>query len=256
MTPDTHAAGPADQGERLQTRPGEPCLIRVTAAETNGACSVVEILSHPDDSTPIHVHQNEDEHFLILEATPRFVRGSESSDCSQQGSSVAEGHFEAVDHLQQGAGSSLVRRLVLAKDDPAKQRMRVWLSDVNDERLLRFGLTFQDIAALRGTVNRPAEMTIAQELDAPAGCPFPTDEVNMQNVTLETHPPCAAIEPHCELPPALSRSHPEDSPMTTLLDKQRPATSNANSADEAALDQVLSHIGRARADGRAARSRH
>ena len=166
MTPDTHAAGPADQGERLQTRTGEPCLIRVTAAETNGACSVVEILSHPDDSTPMHVHQNEDEHFLILEATPRIVRGSESSDCSQRGSSVAEGHFEAVDHLQQGAGSSLVRRLVLAKDDPAKQRIRAWLSDVDDERLLRFGLTSQDIAALRGTVSRPAEMTIAQGLDA------------------------------------------------------------------------------------------
>jgi len=30
--------------------------------------------------------------------------------------------------------------------------------------------------------------------------------------------------------------------MTTLLDKQRSATSNANSADEAALDQILSRI--------------
>ena len=64
MTSDIHAAGPVDQGEWLQTRPGERCLIRVAAAETNGAYSVVEILSHSGDSTPIHVHQNEDEHFL------------------------------------------------------------------------------------------------------------------------------------------------------------------------------------------------
>jgi hypothetical protein len=41
--------------------------------------------------------------------------------------------------------SSLVRRLVSAKDDPAKQRIRRWLSDINDERLLGFGLTAEDI---------------------------------------------------------------------------------------------------------------
>ena len=44
--------------------------------------------------------------------------------------------------------------------------------------------------------------------------------------------------------------------MTTLLDKQRSATSNAHSADEATLDQVLVAHRRARADGHAARSRH
>ena len=48
---------------------------------------------------------------------------------------------------------SLVRRLVQARDDPAKRRIRHWLSDsVNDERLLAsFGLTEEDIALLRGT---------------------------------------------------------------------------------------------------------
>jgi hypothetical protein len=44
-----------------------------------------------------------------------------------------------------------VRRLVQAKDDPAKQRMRRWLSDVDDERLLSFGLTPEDIALLCGS---------------------------------------------------------------------------------------------------------
>jgi hypothetical protein len=49
------------------------------------------------------------------------------------------------------ARSRLVRRLVRASNDPAKQRIRRWLSDINDERLLRFGLTPEDIALLRGT---------------------------------------------------------------------------------------------------------
>ena len=88
MTSDTHAAGPVDQGEWLQTRPGERCLIRVAAAETNGAYSVVEILSQPGDSTPMHVHQNEDEHFLILEGTARIVRGDETFD-APAGTTVA-----------------------------------------------------------------------------------------------------------------------------------------------------------------------
>jgi hypothetical protein len=49
------------------------------------------------------------------------------------------------------AGSSLVRRLVQAKDDPGKQRIRRWLCAINDERLLNFGLTPEDIALLRGS---------------------------------------------------------------------------------------------------------
>jgi hypothetical protein len=49
------------------------------------------------------------------------------------------------------ARSSLVRRLVQARDDPAKQRIRRWLSDINDERLLSLGLTPEDITLLRGS---------------------------------------------------------------------------------------------------------
>jgi hypothetical protein len=37
--------------------------------------------------------------------------------------------------------SALVRRLALAQDDPAKQRIRVWLGDIDDDRLFAFGLT-------------------------------------------------------------------------------------------------------------------
>jgi hypothetical protein len=49
------------------------------------------------------------------------------------------------------AGSSLVRRLVQAKDDPGKQRIRRWLCAINDERLSNFGLTPEDIALLRNS---------------------------------------------------------------------------------------------------------
>jgi hypothetical protein len=46
---------------------------------------------------------------------------------------------------------SLVRKIVQANNDPAKQRIRRWLSDIDDERLLSFGLTPEDIVLLRGS---------------------------------------------------------------------------------------------------------
>lgn len=52
------------------------------------------------------------------------------------------------------ARSALVRRLVRAIDDPAKQRIRRLLCEISDEQLLTFGLTPQDIAELRGNVER------------------------------------------------------------------------------------------------------
>ena len=97
---------------------------------------------------------------------PQIIAGK-SFDCSRRDTAVAEGHFETADRLQQGiavppagrqiAGSSLVRRLVLAKDDPAKQRIRAQLGDIDDEQLFCFGLTSEDVAALRGTASPTAE---------------------------------------------------------------------------------------------------
>jgi len=49
------------------------------------------------------------------------------------------------------ARSSLVRRLVAARNDPAKQRIRALLAKLGDERLSGLGLTPQDIVILRGT---------------------------------------------------------------------------------------------------------
>lgn len=47
-------------------------------------------------------------------------------------------------------GSSLVRRLVRAKNDPGKERIRMWLIDLDDAELRSgLGLTQEDIAALR-----------------------------------------------------------------------------------------------------------
>jgi mannose-6-phosphate isomerase-like protein (cupin superfamily) len=66
--------------EWLDTRPGEHCLIRVDAAETNGVYAFVEIVSDPGDGTAMHVHQNEDEHIIVLEGTARMAIGDNVFD--------------------------------------------------------------------------------------------------------------------------------------------------------------------------------
>ena len=109
MTSDTQAAETVDQDKWLQTRPGERCFIRVAAADTGGAYSVVEILSLPGDSTPMHVHQNEDEHLCVLEGTARVARGDEMFD-APAGTAVALPRH--IPHAWGNATDSILRMIV------------------------------------------------------------------------------------------------------------------------------------------------
>jgi uncharacterized protein YjiS (DUF1127 family) len=103
------------------------------------------------------------------------VTAGKSFDCFRRGAALAERNFETTEHLQQGfavrparrPGSSLIRRLVRAKDDPAKRRIRAQLSEIDDERLSCLGLTAEDIAALRGAASPPVEAIIASQVSPP-----------------------------------------------------------------------------------------
>ena len=109
MTSDTHAAETVDPDKWLQTRPGERCCIRVAAADTDGAYSVVEIHSLPGDSTPMHVHQNEDEHLFVLAGTARVARGDETFDAPAGTTVTLPRH---VPHAWGNATNSMLRMIV------------------------------------------------------------------------------------------------------------------------------------------------
>ena len=68
--------------EWLTARPGERFCIRVPATATDGAYSVVEIVASPGDSTPLHVHEKEDEYVLVLEGTARIVLGEKTLEAT------------------------------------------------------------------------------------------------------------------------------------------------------------------------------
>lgn len=69
-----------DKREWLETRPGERCLIHVSALETSGRYSFVEIESSPGDATTLHVHEKENEHIIVLEGTVSIAYGKEIFD--------------------------------------------------------------------------------------------------------------------------------------------------------------------------------
>src|ERR1700737_5550358 len=69
-------------GEWLQSRSGERFSIRIPASATNGGYSVTEILSSPGDSTPVHLHEKEDEHSLVVEGTARVLYGDKTFDAT------------------------------------------------------------------------------------------------------------------------------------------------------------------------------
>jgi mannose-6-phosphate isomerase-like protein (cupin superfamily) len=111
-----------NDSEWLQTRPGERCLIRVCAADTNGAYSVVEIVSEPGDGTPIHLHENEDEHFVVLEGTVRIAYGEETFD-APAGASVTLGR--GVSHAWCNASDAPVRMVVIASPGGCEEALRI-----------------------------------------------------------------------------------------------------------------------------------
>jgi mannose-6-phosphate isomerase-like protein (cupin superfamily) len=111
MEPGAQSINHKEKKEWLQTRPGERCLIRLSAADTNGAYSIVEIVSDARDGTPMHIHQNEDEHFVIVEGTARIASGDKTFDAAA-GSAVTL--RKGVPHAWCNLSGSPLRMVVIA----------------------------------------------------------------------------------------------------------------------------------------------
>ena len=64
----------------LQVTPGERLRIRVTPAQTMQAYSVIEVVADPHNGVPVHVHKNEEEHFIVLDGTLDIAVGNRRWD--------------------------------------------------------------------------------------------------------------------------------------------------------------------------------
>src|SRR5215831_21262146 len=64
----------------LQITPGERFRIRTSVKETNGIYTMLEIIADPRNGVPMHIHQNEDEHFVVLEGRLHIANGDKRFD--------------------------------------------------------------------------------------------------------------------------------------------------------------------------------
>ncbi|WP_436120239.1 cupin domain-containing protein [Phyllobacterium sp. LjRoot231] len=55
--------------------------MRILSSDVNERYTSVEIVAQ-GSGPPLHIHHNEDEHFIVLEGTVRFARGAELFDAS------------------------------------------------------------------------------------------------------------------------------------------------------------------------------
>jgi quercetin dioxygenase-like cupin family protein len=69
---------------------GERYIIRTTSEETNGAYSMLEVVADPRNGVPMHVHDNGEEHFIILEGKALIANGNSRAEVTA-GSSITIG---------------------------------------------------------------------------------------------------------------------------------------------------------------------
>jgi mannose-6-phosphate isomerase-like protein (cupin superfamily) len=55
---------------------GERYIIRTTSEQAKGAYSVLEVVAEPRNGVPTHVHDNEEEHFIILSGKALIANGN------------------------------------------------------------------------------------------------------------------------------------------------------------------------------------
>jgi mannose-6-phosphate isomerase-like protein (cupin superfamily) len=75
LAPDGLSVGNGSKSQWLQVTPGERFTIRTSSVDTNGAYLMLEVLADPLNGVPMHVHDNEEEHFIVVEGTLHIANG-------------------------------------------------------------------------------------------------------------------------------------------------------------------------------------
>jgi quercetin dioxygenase-like cupin family protein len=96
--------GPWHQGTR-----GERIAIRRSSRETRGAYAVVESVAEPGCGVPLHLHQNEEEHFVVIEGAYRVVCNDRAFVAAAGTSfTIPKGANHAWRNISQGQSRALV----------------------------------------------------------------------------------------------------------------------------------------------------
>jgi quercetin dioxygenase-like cupin family protein len=102
--------GHQSNSEWSQTTPGERFIIRTSVQETKGAYTILEVVADPRNGIPMHIHTNENEHFIVLEGTLRIANGDTTLD-AQAGTAITIS--KGVPHAWCNLTDGSVRMLII-----------------------------------------------------------------------------------------------------------------------------------------------
>jgi mannose-6-phosphate isomerase-like protein (cupin superfamily) len=71
-----------DGGTWYEGTHGERIAVRLSSLDTNGAYAIVESIAAPGCATPMHLHHNEAEHFVIIAGSYRIAIGEKIFEVS------------------------------------------------------------------------------------------------------------------------------------------------------------------------------
>jgi mannose-6-phosphate isomerase-like protein (cupin superfamily) len=84
---------------------GERITVRLSSLQTHGSYAIVESVAAPGANVPLHIHQNEEEHFIVLAGTYRFACGDRIFDTVAGTSfTVPKGVSHAWRNMSDGPG--------------------------------------------------------------------------------------------------------------------------------------------------------
>ena len=98
------------ESEWLENTPGERFKIQTSSSDTGGAYLMLEFEAAPRIGVPLHTHDNEEEHFIIVEGTAQIAVGDKTQDFPA-GTSITVG--KGIPHAWCNLTDSPVRFLVI-----------------------------------------------------------------------------------------------------------------------------------------------
>ncbi|NDV86616.1 cupin domain-containing protein [Aurantimonas aggregata] len=103
-------AAPAAGSEWWEVTPGERFIIRTSAADTGGLYTMLEIVADPRNGVPLHVHANEEEHFVVLEGSVHLTSGDQTFELSAGDSVTVK---RGTPHAWGNLSDNIVRMLIV-----------------------------------------------------------------------------------------------------------------------------------------------
>jgi mannose-6-phosphate isomerase-like protein (cupin superfamily) len=70
---------------------GNEAIVHLDSSDTNGAFAVLEMRSVPGAEPPMHIHENEDEFFIVLEGRMKVICGGIETELSAGESAAGRG---------------------------------------------------------------------------------------------------------------------------------------------------------------------